>query len=110
MIDEKDVLLKRLTERMMRNVYHSFTACVWLDHDGEVLDVFQFDTEFCEPAWNTPDGASECWLISNHYGGNMRPFPMDMRNWQRLKAKAPDVKCRLLIYSEDGGICEMAQR
>ena len=109
MMDIGSGLLKKLTERLMHDVYHPFTLCVWLGDDERILNVYQFDTLFCEPVWSSTDGAAECCLISNHHDGHMRPFEEDMRNWRSLSALVRDAKCRLFIYSEDEGLYEIKE-
>ena len=99
--------IRAQTGKLMQDVYYPFSVCIWMDDSGNVVDIYLFDTLHVKPQYCRPDRAKQCFLISNHPDGCMRPSDEDMRNWQKLKAIMPDSSCRLLIYSEDEGMYEV---
>lgn len=100
MKNEQEDMLKALVKRMMHDVYHMLSACVWLDEAGKIRDLYLFDTLYSKPEWPEVTGASECFLISNHFDGGMHPFDEDIRNLNMLRKAHPQASCHLMIYSE----------
>ena len=106
---ERYARTEKLAKRMMHDVYHPFTACIWLDESGEIIDLYLFDTLYCRPGFSSSRRACECILISNHFDGDMRPFEEDIRNWRALGRAQPEAVCHLLIYSEYEGLCAVEE-
>lgn len=106
MKNEQEDMLKTLVKKLMHDVYHMFSACVWLDTAGKIKDLFLFDTLYSVPEWPEVTGASECFLISNHFDGGMYPLDEDIRNLNTLRKAHPQTTCHLIIYSEYEDILE----
>jgi len=106
---ERYAQVEMLVKRLMRDVYHPFTACIWLDEKDEFIDLYLFDTLYCKPEFSETVKASECVLISNHFDGDMRPFAEDIRNWRALSRAQPEAVCHLMVYSEYEGLCAVEE-
>ena len=100
----QSVTPERLAAALMQDVYQPFSSCVWLDGDGNILGLRQFDTEYYRPAFEKPKGTACTWLMSNHPEGYMKPYARDLQNIRRLRAD------RLFIVSEDEGMREIPIR
>lgn len=105
-----DSMVASMAKRLMHDVYTPFSACIWLNEKGKVVDLYQFDTVFCKPNWDVPPDAHACLLISNHPDGYMQPREEDIENWRSLNENGINPLCRLFIYAEDEGIAEIVER
>lgn len=99
-------LLERIAEKMLRDVYHPISLCVWLNEQEMILDAVQFDAQFCIPRFAFHADATACWLISNHHNGDMRPFAEDISNRNAASWSIKNRNCSLFLFSEDTGFVD----
>lgn len=96
-----------LADALMRDVYYPFSVCAYLDEEGRISAIRQFDTLWSAPPQEDAPDAARIWLISNHDTGDMRPMEQDLRHACSLRAREKAAQVQLFIYAADEGMIEI---
>ena len=109
MMYENNLVASEMAHKLMHDVYHPLTACLFFDEDGRIFDLYLYDTFYCQPAFTVKVRAHQCMLISHHFDGSIHPYQEDLQSIEALKKVYPDTICSLMIYSEYNGLLQIEE-
>ena len=93
-------LAEKLMKRLMKRIWVPFSALIALDQAGNILDICQFDTMFCNID-GLPEDAAHFLLLTNHPEGYAEPYEEDKENYRRICAMANGREVCAFICGED---------
>ncbi len=98
---------KEWAQRLMARVYVSFSAVISLNREGEVIELFQFDTYFPDGEMIVAKDAAQVWLMSNHPEGMRQMTREDWRNLRLVQQAAGRAQVRMFLAGEELGCVEV---
>lgn len=93
--------------RLMARVYVAFSAVLSLDTEGNVIELFQFDTFFPDGEIVLAKDAAQVWLMSNHPEGMRVMTQEDWQNLRRVQEAAGRARVRMFLAGEELGCMEV---
>ena len=93
--------------RLMTRVYVAFSAVLSLDGEGNVIELFQFDTFFPDGEIVLAKDAAQVWLMSNHPEGMRMMTQEDWQNLRRVQEAAGRARVRMFLAGEELGCMEV---
>ena len=98
---------KEWAQRLMARVYVSFSAVISLNREGEVIELFQFDTYFPDGEIIVAKDAAQVWLMSNHPEGMRQMTQEDWRNLRLVQQAVGGAQVRMFLAGEELGCVEV---
>lgn len=98
---------KQVSRALLERVFYPMTAILALDAQGEIIDLYLFDTEFAQEDIRVSEGAAEIWMMTNHPGGYRHLDELDWRTVRRVLKCVPGIPLRVFIAGEDIGCVEV---